>query len=92
MIKKMRVYLENNLILKVVLAVFFAIAVSLIWKYTLYIATDALPTINSINEQHVYETYYVIKELDNNLFEHTALGTMYHAPAGSDTGPFKFCI
>lgn len=84
MIKKMKAYLANNLILSVVLAAFLAVVVGLIWKYTLHSATDAVSKINSISEQHAYETD------DENLFEYTALGTIYHAPTGRTVGPFKY--
>lgn len=56
MIKKMKDCFTNNLILSVALVIFGIIVACLAWKYTLHIATGAVPAINQMNEQIVYET------------------------------------
>lgn len=90
MIKKMKYYFAKNVFLAVVLIVIFTIVACLMWKYTLQSATAAVPTINYMNELYVHETDYVTNTSEDNQFEYTPLGTIYHAPAGVDAGPFKY--
>lgn len=90
MIKKMKYYFAKNVFLAVVLIVIFTIVACLMWKYTLQSATAAVPTINYMNELYVHETDYVKNTSEDNQFEYTPLGTIYHAPAGVDAGPFKY--
>lgn len=90
MIKKMKYYFAKNVFLAVVLIVIFTIVACLMWKYTLQSATAAVPTINYTNELYVHETDYVTNTSEDNQFEYTPLGTIYHAPAGVDAGPFKY--
>ena len=60
------------------------------WKYTLHIATGAVPAINQMNEQIAYETDCAKNTSEENRFEYTQFGTIYHAPTGIDVGPFKY--
>ena len=90
MIEKMKNYFAKNVFLAVVLIVIFIIVACLMWKYTLQSATAAVPTINYMNELYVHETDYVMNTSEDNQFEYTPLGTIYHAPAGVDAGPFKY--
>ena len=90
MIKKMKYYFAKNVFLAVVLIVIFTIVACLMWKYMLQSATAAVPTINYMNELYVHETDYVKNTSEDNQFEYTPLGTIYHAPAGGDAGPFKY--
>ena len=90
MIEKMKNYFAKNVFLAVVLIVIFTIVACLMWKYTLQSATAAVPTINYMNELYVHETDYVTNTSEYNQFEYTPLGTIYHAPAGVDAGPFKY--
>lgn len=89
MIKKMKNCFANNLILSVVLVILGIIAACSIWRYTLHIATAAVPAINQINEQIAYETDYAKDTSEENRFEYTPFGTIYHALTGIDAGPFK---
>ena len=61
-----------------------------LWKYTLHIATGAVPAINQMNEQIAYETDCAKNTSEENRFEYTQFGTIYHAPTGIDVGPFKY--
>lgn len=90
MIKKMKNCFTNNQILSVALVIFGIIVACLAWKYTLHIATGAVPAINQMNEQIAYETDCAKNTSEENRFEYTQFGTIYHAPTGIDVGPFKY--
>lgn len=89
MIKKMKNCFANNLILSAVLVILGLIIACSIWRYTLNIATDAAPAINRMDKQVAYETDHVKNISEDNRFEYTPFGTIYHAPTGTDAGPFK---
>ena len=90
MIKKMKNCFTNNQILSVALVIFGIIVACLAWKYTLHIATGAVPAINQMNEQIAYETDCAKNTSEENRFEYTQFCTIYHAPTGIDVGPFKY--
>lgn len=89
MIKRMKNCFANNLILSVLLVILGIIVACSIWRYTLYIATATVPTINQMNEQIAYETDCAPNTSEENLFEYTPFGTIYPASTGIDAGPFK---
>lgn len=43
-----------------------------------------------MNEQIAYETDCAKNTSEENRFEYTQFGTIYHAPTGIDVGPFKY--
>lgn len=55
MIKKMKNCFTNNQILSVALVIFGIIVACLAWKYTLHIATGAVPAINHVLSEKGYE-------------------------------------
>ena len=77
MIKKMKNCFANNLLLTAVLVILGLIIACSIWRYTLHIATAAVPAINQINEQIAYETDYAKDTSEENRFEYTPFGTIY---------------
>ena len=87
MIKKMKNCFTNNMVLSVVLVILGIIVACLAWKY---IVTGAVPEINQMNEQIAYETDCEKNISEENRFEYTQFGTIYHAPTGIDAGPFKY--
>lgn len=90
MIKKMKNYLANNVIMTIFLIVILAVAGCVAWKYTLRLAVDRVEPINCINES---DADYIDKtsiESGDNRFEYTDAGTIYHSPSGVDAGPFKY--
>lgn len=89
MIKKMKNCFANNLLLTAVLVILGLIIACSIWRYTLNIATAAAPAINRMEKQVAYETDHVKNTSEDNRFEYTPFGTIYHAPTGTDAGPFK---
>ena len=87
MIKKMKNCFTNNMVLSVVLVILGIIVACLAWKY---IVTGAVPEINQMNEQIAYGTDCEKNISEENRFEYTQFGTIYHAPTGIDAGPFKY--
>lgn len=90
MIEKMKNYFANNLLLSAVLVAFGLIIACSIWRCTLNIAIAAVPAINRMEKQVTYETDDVKNTSEDNQFEYTPFGTIYHAPTGTDAGPFKY--
>ena len=90
MIKKMKNCFANNLLLSAVLVVLGLIIACSIWGCTLNIAIAAVPAINRMEKQVTYETDDVKNTSEDNQFEYTPFGTIYHAPTGTDAGPFKY--
>lgn len=90
MIEKMKNYFANNLLLSAVLVAFGLIIACSIWRCTLNIAIAAVPVINRMEKQVTYETDDVKNTSEDNQFEYTPFGTIYHAPTGTDAGPFKY--
>ena len=43
-----------------------------------------------MEKQVTYETDDVKNTSEDNQFEYTPFGTIYHAPTGTDAGPFKY--
>lgn len=81
---------EDDVDDRLALVIFGIIVACLAWKYTLHIATGAVPAINQMNEQIAYETDCAKNTSEENRFEYTQFGTIYHAPTGIDVGPFKY--
>lgn len=90
MIKKIKKYLANNVIFAVALGIVFVILACLMWNSTLYLATDAVPMISKMNERYNYRTVYTENSLDDNQFEYTLEGIIYHSPTGVVAGPFNY--
>lgn len=90
MIKKLKAFLVDNLILSAVLAMILAVVVCLGWKATLTSVVATIPAINRMAEPYSNKTDYAKNTYEDNRFEYTPLGVIYHAPTGTDAGPFQY--
>lgn len=90
MIKKMKVFLANNVMLTIFLVVILIITGCVTWKCTMRFVIDRVQPINCIDDRN---EDYVDNEMNtssDNRFEYTADGTVYHTPSGVDAGPFNY--
>lgn len=70
MIKKIKNCFANNLLLSAVLVVLGLIIACSIWRYTLNLATTAVPAINWMEKQVTYETDHVKNNSEDDQFEY----------------------
>lgn len=90
MIKKIKEYLVNNVILTVFLSVMCIIVSYTAWKWIMCFPVGRVDPINSISEQNKEHTENNSNASSNKCFEYTPTGILYHSASGVDAGPFKF--
>lgn len=90
MIKKMKIFFANNVILSILLVVIFVITGCMAWKYTMHFVIDRVQPINCIDEQSKEYAENETNIASDNRFEYTTKGIVYHSPSGVDAGPFNY--
>ena len=88
--KRVKQFLDNNIVLIAFLSIVLLGAVFIVWKFTLQAAVDMVVPINRTEVLDNEFESSVESDSDNNRFEYTDSGVIYHPLTGSSVGPFQY--